>query len=158
MLIFLRVLIFLRLLNLFKRVIDSFKELTFQRVLTYQSLTLTIVSAKINHIFTNSTIRSRFIARLRIFIFWTLGTDGLTFWRVLIFSMISLKKERKAVLVFLTLACWKETLDLASWIIYTVIVVETDYRTSSLKSRERNRQLSQSAVLHFYTPWLLDNC
>ena len=57
----------------------------------------------------------------------------------------------------LMLAHWKETLDVASWIIYTVIVVETDYRTSSLKSRERYRQLSQSAVLHFYTSYLLDN-
>ena len=47
----------------------------------------------------------------------------------------------------LMLACWKEILDIASWVIYTVIVVETDYRTSSLKSRGRYRQLSQPAVL-----------
>ena len=51
----------------------------------------------------------------------------------------------------LTLACWKETLDIASWVFNTVIVVETYYRTSSLKSKGRYRQLSQSAVLHFYT-------
>ena len=34
----------------------------------------------------------------------------------------------------------------------TAIVVETDYRTSSLKSRGRYRQLSQSAVLYNSTP------
>ena len=56
----------------------------------------------------------------------------------------------------LTLACRKETLDIASWVIYTAIVVEIDYRTSSLKSRGRYRQLShldryKIAVLHFYT-------
>ena len=33
---------------------------------------------------------------------------------------------RKAILFLLTLACWKETLDIASWVIHTVIVVETD--------------------------------
>ena len=49
---------------------------------------------------------------------------------------------RKAILFLLTLACWKETLDIAIWVIYTVIVVETDYGNSSLKSRERYRQLS----------------
>ena len=45
------------------------------------------------------------------------------------------RKQRKAILFLLRLACWKETLDIASWVIYTVIVVRTDYRTSSLKSR-----------------------
>ena len=45
--------------------------------LTHQSLTLTIVSAKITIFFTNSTIRSRFKVNLRIFIFCTLGTNGL---------------------------------------------------------------------------------
>ena len=66
---------------------------------------------------------------------------------------MSLKRQhsRKAILFLLTLACWKETLDIANWVIYTVIVVETDYRTSSLKSRGIYRQLSQSAVLQFYT-------
>ena len=54
----------------------------------------------------------------------------------------------KSFLVLLTLACLKETLDIASSVIYTVIVVETDYRTCSLKSRGRYRQLSQSTVLH----------
>ena len=49
---------------------------------------------------------------------------------------------RKAILFLLMLACWKETLDIAIWVIYTVIVVETDYRASSLKSRGRYRQLS----------------
>ena len=32
----------------------------------------------------------------------------------------------KAILVLLTLACLKETLDIASWVFYTVIVEETD--------------------------------
>ena len=45
---------------------------------------------------------------------------------------------RKAILLLLT----QETLDIASCVIYTVVVVETDYRTSSLKSRGRYRQLS----------------
>ena len=43
---------------------------------------------------------------------------------------------RKEILFLLMLACWKETLDIANWVTYTVIVVETDYRTSSLKSRQ----------------------
>ena len=59
---------------------------------------------------------------------------------------------RKAILFLSSnAACWKETLDIASWLIYTVIVLGTDYRTSSLKSRWRYKQLSESAVLHFYT-------
>ena len=52
-------------------------------------------------------------------------------------------KRIKKILFLLMLACWKETLYIASWVIYTVIVVETDYRTSSLKSRGSYRQLSQ---------------
>ena len=60
---------------------------------------------------------------------------------------------RKAILFLLTLACSKETLDIASWVIYRVIAVETDYRTCSLKSRGRYRQLSQTAVLCFYTKY-----
>ena len=59
---------------------------------------------------------------------WDAARDG----RI---SMMSLRILRKAILFLLTLACWKETLDMASWVIYTVIVVETDYRTSSLKVR-----------------------
>ena len=43
------------------------------------SLTLTIVSAKKNHFITNSPIGSRFKVKLRIFIFWTLGTNGLMY-------------------------------------------------------------------------------
>ena len=76
------------------------------------------------------------------------------------FSMMSLRRRhslRKAIVFLLTLACWKETLDIASWVIHTVMVVETDYRTySSLKSREGYRQLSQSAVLHFYTSFFIE--
>ena len=34
------------------------------------------------------------------------------------------------LVLLLTLACWKETLDIANWIIYT-----TDYRTSSLNKK-----------------------
>ena len=41
---------------------------------------LTIVSAKINHfLYTNSTIRSRFKAKLRIFIFFTPESNGLIY-------------------------------------------------------------------------------
>ena len=40
---------------------------------------------------------------------------------------------REAILFLLMLACWKETLDIASWVIHTITIVETDYRTSSLK-------------------------
>ena len=56
-------------------------------------------------------------------------------------------KRIQKILFLLMLACWKETLYIASWVIYTVIVVETDYRTSSLKSSGR-----YTAVLQFYTP------
>ena len=39
----------------------------------------------------------------------------------------------KAILFLLTLAYWKETLETASWVTYTIIIEETDYRVKLSK-------------------------
>ena len=77
------------------------------------------------------------------------NAQKIIFYYSKILKVPSSDSRKGFLLVLLTLACWIETLDTASWLIYIVIAEETDYRTISLKSRGKYGQLSQSAVLRF---------